>query len=310
MEPSARPRLVRYLGLWLVVGGLLSYAGYRWWEASLPQSVLGLFRGDSPLLPALASTRSLTLWALALALLLGTLLLVLLPRVGRIPVLVVVAIAAFTFFGGYERLREGTRKPFLIHSHLFSNGLAVDDIERINEEGMAAHSGWVALHVDDDAAYGRALFQAQCSSCHTLDGYQAIRPLLPSTADMLAVAADDPAGSGEQAFLRECASCHDDYSYADMREILPTAEEIRDDPEFVRELSAMMIAATLEKLRDMGEFYSSADRSRMIDTGQAEYPLMPPMVGNDADLERLAAYLSSLEGPGPEGDRVGRTGGE
>ena len=64
------------------------------------------------------------------------------PRVARPVVMVVVAVAAFTFFGGYERLREGVRKPFLIHSHLFSNGLRVDAIETVNAQGMAATSGW------------------------------------------------------------------------------------------------------------------------------------------------------------------------
>ena len=53
-------------------------------------------------------------------------------------------LAAFTFFGSYERLREGVRKPFLIHSHLFSNGLLVRDVPRLNESGIVAHSGWAA----------------------------------------------------------------------------------------------------------------------------------------------------------------------
>ena len=309
-DAEARPRLVRYLGSWLVLGGLLSYAGYRWWEASLPQTVLGLFRGDSPVVPALAATRSVTLWALALALLLGALFLVALPRAGRSAVLVVIAISAFTFFGGYERLREGTRKPFLIHSHLFSNGLGLEEIEQINDQGMAAHSGWVAVRSVNGEAYGREVFQAQCSSCHTLDGYQAIRPLLPTTAGMFAVASDEPAGSGESAFRVECASCHADYTYEEIKDAIPAAEEIRDDPEFIRELNSMMIAATLERLRDMGDYYVNADRSRMIDTHQTAYPQMPPLVGTDEDLEQRAAYLASLEDPHPANDRIAQVGGE
>ena len=35
------------------------------------------------------------------------------------------------------------------------------------------------------AGAGRALFLAQCAACHTLDGYQAIRPLLPDDPDMI-----------------------------------------------------------------------------------------------------------------------------
>jgi mono/diheme cytochrome c family protein len=310
-SPAAKPRLIRYLGWWMIAGALLSYAGYRWWEAALPDTVLGLFRGDSPVLPTLAATRSLTLWALAAALVLATLVLVARPRYGRAVSTIAIMVAAFVFFGSYERLREGVRKPFLIHSHLFSNGLLVSDIESINQRGMAAHSGWVAASVDDGLeAMGRQIFRAQCAICHTLDGYQAIRPLLPTTSDMLAVAEDSPAGTGAVAFENQCASCHEDLTYQEMREIVPTTDEIRGDPEFIRELNQGMIYATLAELHEMGEFYVTADRTRMINTHDSAHPHMPPLVGSDDDVEALAAYLASLEGDETVATRMARLGGE
>jgi cytochrome d ubiquinol oxidase subunit I len=300
-DSTARPRLIRYLGWWLVGGALVSYIGYRWWEASLPDMVLNLFRGTEPVMATLATTRSLTLWALTAALLLGAVLLVALPRYTRTPVAVAVMVAAFLFFGSYERLREGTRKPFLIHSHLFSNGLLVADIEDINQKGVAHTSGWVAAAAGEGPeAVGRQIFKTQCSSCHTLDGYQAIRPLLPTVADMLAVAGDSPAGSGEMAFRVQCASCHTDLEYGEMKEMLPSTDEILEDPDFIRELNGGMVYGTLAKLQEMGEFYTSADRTEMVDTHQTSYPQMPPLVGTDEDLEALAAYLVSLDAPGGE----------
>jgi mono/diheme cytochrome c family protein len=224
---------------------------------------------------------------------------------------IAVMVAAFTFFGSYERLREGVRKPFLIHSHLFSNGLLVSDIETINQRGMAAHSGWVAAAADDGVeAVGRQIFMAQCAICHTIDGYQAIRPLLPTTADLLAVAADSPAGTGALAFERECASCHADLTYEEMREIVPTPDDIRGDPEFIRELNQGMIYATLVELHEMGESYVAADRTQVIDTHESVYPHMPPLVGSDEDVEALAAYLASLEADGTDATRMARLGGE
>ena len=309
--PAARPRLVRYLGWWMVAGAVVSYAGYRWWESSLPTTVLGLFRGDAPVLPTLVATRSLTLWALTAALVLAALLLVARPRYGRAVSAIAVTVAAFLFFGSYERLREGVRKPFLIHSHLFSNGLLVGDIESINHRGMAAHSGWVAAAVDDGpVAVGRQIFRVQCAICHTLDGYQAIRPLLPTTADLLAVAEDSPAGAGAVAFENECASCHSDLTYDEMREIVPTADDIRADPEFIRELNQGMISATLAELREMGEFYVAADRTRMINTHDTIYPHMQPLVGSDEDVEARAAYLASLDGDETAATRMAQLGGE
>jgi cytochrome d ubiquinol oxidase subunit I len=166
-----RAGVLRYLGWWVVGGALLSYAGYRWWEGMLPATVRNLFSGAEPALESLASTRSFALWSLTLALVVGAVILIVAPRLARWPTALVMALAAFAFFGGYERLREGTRKPFLVHSHIFSNGLLVSDIEAINEGGVLARSGSAMRGADDSLSMGRSLFRTQCSSCHTLDGY-------------------------------------------------------------------------------------------------------------------------------------------
>ena len=183
---ASRPSQMRFLGWWMTAGVLVTYAGYRWWEAALPDTVRALFLGDSPGLAALADTRHFTLWALAATLVLGVLLLLALPRLARVVPLLLLMVAAFASFAGYERLREGIRKPYLIHSYMFSNGLYVDQVDDINQSGVLAVSGWAARQADDDpVATGRQVFRAQCASCHTLDGYQGIRPLLPDDPDMI-----------------------------------------------------------------------------------------------------------------------------
>jgi mono/diheme cytochrome c family protein len=287
-----RPRIMRYLGWWFVGGALVSYAGYRWWEGVLPDTVTNLFLGAEPLLESLAATRSFTLWSLAVALILGLLALVAAPRLARAGVLVVVALAAFAFFGGYERLREGTRKPFLIHSHMFSNGLLVSDIEAVNEEGLRSRSGWVARAGDDPLEVGRHVFKAQCASCHTMDGYQGIRETLPTVADLAAVVGES---GGAAAYAEQCASCHADIAFEEMVEMLPTADEVREDPEMIRELNTGMIGMTLAELYEMGESYASHPTGQMIQTQDFPHPYMPPFVGTFEELEALAAYLASLD---------------
>lgn len=181
---EARSRLTRWVGWWMVAGALVSYAGYRWWEASLPETVRAMFSAGSPLLTGLDGTRSLALWALAVALGLTVIFLIALPRAARLPIVLVTAIAAFTFFGSYERLREAVRKPFLIHSHMFSNGLAVSDIETINEKGLSETSGWVAsAKVQGPEELGRQVFRTQCAACHTIDGYLGIRERVYDSAE-------------------------------------------------------------------------------------------------------------------------------
>ncbi len=289
-----RASVLRYLGWWLAGGVIVSYAGYRWWEAVLPETVLALFRGAAPSLASLAATRHFVLWALAVTLVVGVLILILMPKLTRAATAVVLALAAFAFFGGYERLREGTRKPFLIHSHLFSNGLLVSDIETINAEGVASWSGWVARGDADPVSFGRRIFKTECSSCHTLDGYQGIRGVMPSFAEVLAVAADDPPGSGERVFQAECAACHADLSFAEMREVLPSPDEINGDPEMIYDLNVGMVSATIAGLRAMGADYAAADRDRMINTAAMDYPYMPPFVGTEKEADMLGQYLATL----------------
>ncbi len=180
-----RPRLGRYLGWWVLAGVALTYGGVRWWEAALPEGVRALFLGATPALATLASTRQLVLWSLAVVLLLAVLM-VAVPKSLRWATAAVLAVAAFTSFGAYERLREGTRKPYMIRDFMFSNGLRVGEVAAANERGSLVLSGWTTADAGaDPVAVGRQVFRRQCASCHTLDGYQAIRPLLPSDPDMM-----------------------------------------------------------------------------------------------------------------------------
>ncbi|MEX1309679.1 MAG: cytochrome ubiquinol oxidase subunit I [Candidatus Sulfomarinibacteraceae bacterium] len=294
-NPERRPDLVRYLGWWFFGGALLSYAGYRWWEAVLPDTVKALFLGETPTLLTLADTRSFTLWSLTVALAVCVLALLLAPRFSRSVTALALMAAAFGFFGGYERLREGIRKPFLIHSHLFSNGLLVSQIDEINRSGIAAHSGWVALGDPAPEALGGRIFAAECASCHTLDGYQSIREALPTVADMELVVADEPAGSGAVHYLEQCSACHSDVAYEDMLAMLPTVAEIREDPDFIRELNLGMITTTVMELKEMGAAVTDFDPHSTFDMRSLDRPTMPPFVGTDDEAEALAIYLASLD---------------
>lgn len=187
LAPAARPRIARYLGLWLLAGAVIAYAGFRWWEGALPDTVRALFLGAAPKLATLAATRHFLLWALTATLGLGVVFLLAVPRAARLAPALLIMLAAFAFFGGYERLREGVRKPFLIHDYMFSNGVRVDEITALNTNGILGRAGFGAAAVAaDPAVQGREVYRAQCASCHTIDGYQGIRKLLPDDAGMIA----------------------------------------------------------------------------------------------------------------------------
>lgn len=186
---TARARLVRLLAGIQVVGILIAYGGYRWWEAALPESIRALFLGANPKLPALASTRHFLLWML-LAYLVFVLFALLAPKAQRWPVTAVALVLAFAFFGGYERLREGARKPFIIRDYMFSNGVLISEIGKLNQEGILSKAKWLMVgQPDEPVVKGRAVFRAQCAMCHTENGYLGIRKLIAGadaeTLDMI-----------------------------------------------------------------------------------------------------------------------------
>jgi hypothetical protein len=110
-----------------------------------------------------------------------------------------VLLLALMATGAGEYSREMLRKPYVIGRWMYSNGVRVPYVARINQEGYLAHSMWVwqgpplfidvlvppgtpfYTHENDpDYSYsrGEAIFRGECGSCHTLSGYRPLKDLL------------------------------------------------------------------------------------------------------------------------------------
>lgn len=124
-----------------------------------------------------------------------------------------VAICALVAFGGAEFVREDLRKPYVITGVMFVNGVRVGpandpaSIAQVNAHGILASARFVSSHASIDTAAddvarldaeGRAIARLLCATCHTTDGYLALRPLvrgrgvaaLDTMLSMLAVPVD------------------------------------------------------------------------------------------------------------------------
>lgn len=77
-----------------------------------------------------------------------------------------------------EYAREAVRKPYVVGSHMYSNGIRIHEVEKMNQEGYLTHSMWAPKAVGDQLAVGKAMFRGQCMSCHTEDGYRSMKALL------------------------------------------------------------------------------------------------------------------------------------
>lgn len=105
---------------------------------------------------------------------------------------VTLCLLAFVVFGAMEFVREGVRKPYVIEGFMYSTGITAADanycddaanITRTQREGVLAAAPWAIEHGADPAAltadqYGRAVYRAACLRCHSIDGYNAVRPLV------------------------------------------------------------------------------------------------------------------------------------
>ncbi|MBI1291647.1 hypothetical protein GC173_10455 [bacterium] len=100
-----------------------------------------------------------------------------------------------------EQAREMLRKPWVVGNHMYSNGIRTSQVEKYNAEGYLVNSPWLRPDERLAAGYGDAvivqtantatadpavarlgvgelMFRGQCMSCHTVDGYRAMRRLL------------------------------------------------------------------------------------------------------------------------------------
>lgn len=88
----------------------------------------------------------------------------------------VLALAAIAT-GSTEFAREMIRKPWVIGSHMYSNGIRKDEVAKFNARGYMATSIWKPASADP-VALGKQIFRGQCMSCHTETGYRSMVRLL------------------------------------------------------------------------------------------------------------------------------------
>ncbi len=98
---------------------------------------------------------------------------------------ILLGLIAFIATGSMEFVREGIRKPYVINGYMYSNAIQVEEVESLNQNGVLSWAPWtaVALGAKDTASLsteqrGMALYRAQCLRCHTLDGFNGIKPLI------------------------------------------------------------------------------------------------------------------------------------
>jgi len=120
---------------------------------------------------------------------------------------VAILILALGATASTEYAREAIRKPFVIGSHMYSNGVRIRDVASLNQTGFLAGSMWTngglrASQIDK----GQAMFRGQCMSCHTESGYRSMKRMLAgrdskALSSILTMLRQDKPDSPYRAFM-------------------------------------------------------------------------------------------------------------
>lgn len=178
-DSELRTTIMRTCAAWVAVPFVLMLAGLWWYKVALPPTQQAMALGGSP---EMGRYLTALLWLLPILFGAGLLMALRLPQGAQKLMSFVVVALALIYFGAFEFIREGSRRPYIIHDHMYSNQIYVADVAKLQEEGFLQNARWVAnKDVTDEnlRAAGHELFLNQCSACHSVGGpLNDIKPLV------------------------------------------------------------------------------------------------------------------------------------
>lgn len=180
-DPETRTKAVRVLGRFLFGSGALAMVAGYWYYLQFPEAaqnmflVAGLtrrFMGNPELLYGGLIVATAVLFGIAA---------LIYAAPARAPIVFGTIMAAASIFlvAEFERIREFTRKPWVIYDFMYAHGIRKADVPYLNKEGVLKHAAFVpqeyrTITPDNKAKVGEYIFQLECRFCHTANGVNAI----------------------------------------------------------------------------------------------------------------------------------------
>jgi hypothetical protein len=169
-ERDFRARLLAYCSKWLLVPFLGLIPSAIWYYYAIPADIrVRNFTLNPQMLPFIDVLVS----ASVVIILVGLVLIRRSSPVWQRALVALLVLVGLVWIGGFEYIREISRKPFIISGYLYTNAIAVDDVPKLEKEGVLASAGWSAIKEvtpDNLASAGEELFRLECLECHTING--------------------------------------------------------------------------------------------------------------------------------------------
>lgn len=174
-----REKMVKWAGYWLIAPAVLMPVGLIWYLAMVPERAFRFaVGGAAPVLQVFVAVSIMLSILVFLFSFTGTFKF---ARQFSQPLAILIVVLAFLTTGLTEWVREAIRKPYVIYGYMFSNAIRTEDVPILQKKGILVNTKWTTVpHVTHDnwRDAAKEIFRFQCSSCHTLDGYNALRPLI------------------------------------------------------------------------------------------------------------------------------------
>jgi hypothetical protein len=169
-ETTLRHNMVRYCGMWLLAPLVLLLGSALWYKAALPaaqQELIFLLAPEmKPFLNGFIQLSPLIFaGGLAMA--------ILRPQGVQRPLAWLLLLLGFLYLGCFEFIREGGRRPYIIHDYMYSTSIFKADMDKTREAGLLASARWVknrTITPENRMAAGKELFTLLCLPCHSVGG--------------------------------------------------------------------------------------------------------------------------------------------
>lgn len=176
-----RREIITEGGKWLIPLALMLPVSI-WYFANVPEPARNMVFGGA------VAMQLFFLFGLAASTMIGLYAyfgLIIMKRYINMETALLLGMIAFIATGAMEFVREGIRKPYIIYGYMYSNAILVEQTDQLMETGVLEWAPWTAVKLGVDhpdqltwEQRGEALYAAQCSRCHTVDGVNGVLPLI------------------------------------------------------------------------------------------------------------------------------------
>ncbi len=165
--PEFKALLVRHNSVWGITGLVIMAPSFYWYWRAIPGQI------TSTAVQSMATpiySIQLSYWLAGLIAVSLILFGLLLPKRLHISVAAVLMALGLGWFGTFEWFRESIRKPFIVSGYMYGNAVEVAREPGYRKDGYLQ---LISFTTGDDAA---DLFRHACRSCHTIEGYNPLKP--------------------------------------------------------------------------------------------------------------------------------------